>query len=373
MGSLGVSSTPRVLVLGSVLGQGMGGVRRHNQELLPRAAQLLSESGGSLSVLEGLEPCAFELPDTIERIPSQVPSRPALRRAMAEGHALRNLLDERAREGRPFHWVHTAHQPVPRGFDTSLSLLIHDLRSLTKAHSPFSRRLVARELIGRSANRARLLMTVSESMADEMATTLQVDRETIQVIPNGADHFTPRPRVDDPRGPLLCVGHLEPRKNQELLLRAIALDTTLPDVEFVGANKGDALTKLQALARELGIQDRVRFSAASDEEVNDATLADLYANTMCVVLPSTLEGFGIVAVEALRAGAPLAVSRIPAHMEVCPPEIAAFENDPADCARAIHEALATPPGKLSAFRAASDRFNWQASAATLVECWRMDL
>jgi hypothetical protein len=48
-------SAPRVLVSGVVLGQPMGGVRRHNAELLPRVARLLAERGGSLAVLEGRE------------------------------------------------------------------------------------------------------------------------------------------------------------------------------------------------------------------------------------------------------------------------------------------------------------------------------
>jgi hypothetical protein len=44
---------PRVLVAGTVLGQPMGGVRRHNQELLPRVARRLAARGGALAVLAG--------------------------------------------------------------------------------------------------------------------------------------------------------------------------------------------------------------------------------------------------------------------------------------------------------------------------------
>ena len=42
LGRARVSGAPRVLVSGVVLDQPMGGVRRHNAELLPRAAELLS-------------------------------------------------------------------------------------------------------------------------------------------------------------------------------------------------------------------------------------------------------------------------------------------------------------------------------------------
>ena len=40
----------RVLIAGALLGQPPGGVRRHNNELLPRAARALQERGGRLAV-----------------------------------------------------------------------------------------------------------------------------------------------------------------------------------------------------------------------------------------------------------------------------------------------------------------------------------
>src|SRR6185295_4411823 len=76
----GGRAAPRVLVLGTLFGQPMGGVRRHNAELLPRAAKLLEERGGSLAVLEGREPAAFDLPPPIERIASDAAPHPVLAR-----------------------------------------------------------------------------------------------------------------------------------------------------------------------------------------------------------------------------------------------------------------------------------------------------
>ena len=250
---MGRLKAPRVLVIGTVLGQAPGGVRRHNQELLPRVARMLESAGGSLSVLEGREPCAFELPEFIERIPSAVPAGPALRRSLAEGHELRRLLRKRQTEDRPFDLVHTAHQPVPRGFETPISLLIHDLRSLDLSHSPFSRRLFARELIGRAAHRAAAVSTVSSAMADQLSSTLGIGRELIRVIANAADHLAPSPRRSGQDAPLLCVGHIEPRKNLQLVLKTLAHDPALPNLVIIGAAKGKEQQRLQSLASSLAI------------------------------------------------------------------------------------------------------------------------
>ena len=86
-----MSAAPRLLVSGVVLGQPMGGVRRHNAELLPRLAERLRAAGGGLGVLEGAVPIPFELPDVVERIPSNVPFQPPHMRALAS----------RARSARP--------------------------------------------------------------------------------------------------------------------------------------------------------------------------------------------------------------------------------------------------------------------------------
>ena len=99
-------TAPRVLLSGVVLGQPMGGVRRHNAELLPRVASRLAEAGGGLAVMEGRTPIPFELPETVERLAAPVPARPALVRATLEGHWLRRLVEEARRAPRHrFNWI----------------------------------------------------------------------------------------------------------------------------------------------------------------------------------------------------------------------------------------------------------------------------
>jgi len=359
-------AAPRVLVIGSVLAQARGGVWRHNAELLPRAARSLTERGGSLSILEGRETCAFPLPPEVERLASPIVASPPLRRASLEGRWVRRTLAEAAQRGTPFDLVHTAHHPVPRGLDVPYTVLLHDLRALQARHSPFSRRLVARELIGRAGRAAARLMTVSEAMRDELATTFDLNTDTIDVVPNAADHFTVLERATTPGAPMVSIGHLEPRKNQALLLRAMALDPSLPDLRLAGLAKGAMESELRELAQRLGIAARVHFVGSFE----DHELPTLYARASCIVLPSLLEGFGIVAIEAQRAGAPLAISRIRAHVEVAAAGTPAFDpDDPAECAEAIHAALALEEDALASASRGTERYSWDASATALVDAW----
>jgi glycosyltransferase involved in cell wall biosynthesis len=339
-------SAPRVLVCASVLGQPMGGVRRHNAELLPRAAALLAARGGRLALLEGREPVAFELPG-VERIASGVPARPVLLRALLESRALARV--------RGFDLVHTGHLPAPRGLAVPFTITLHDLR-----HVEARRLFAARALVG-ALRRARGVFTVSECVRAELVARFGADPQRIRVVPNAADHFAPLPRAAGADARLLCLSHLEPRKNQALVLHALALERELPGIDFAGAAKGRERERLEALARELDLGARVRFLGPFEEH----QLPALYARAAAAVFPAQIEGFGIGVLEALRARCPLAVSRIPAHLEVAGPDVPAFApDDPRACAAAIRAALgsAVPPGL-------SERYSWDRSALALVEGW----
>lgn len=326
---------PRVLVSGVVLDQPMGGVWRHNLELLPRVAERLRSAGGELAVLVGREGLSRELPGDLELIPGDVPPRPLLVRATKESRAL----DRVARE-RGFDLVHVAHLPAPRNLDVPYTITLHDLRSLDLPHTPFSRRLFARAVIGRALRDARMVFTVSEWMVDRLAAGWPEVSPRVLLVGNAGDHLEPIHVTTEHRrrasAPLLHLGHLERRKNLELLVRTIAGDPGLPDLVLAGREDPDEVARLRNLAGELGVSERISFHGPYREDELPRLLADCAA----VVLPSHLEGFGIVALEAIAAGAPLAVSTAGALTEVAGPQVPSFDpDDPAACAGAIRLAL----------------------------------
>jgi glycosyltransferase involved in cell wall biosynthesis len=356
----------RVLFSGLLLGQPMGGVRRHNAELLPRLARALSARGDELVILTGREPPAFALPVGSSVLPSRVPSRPVLLRAMHEGRFLRMVLGSEAAAGRPFDLVHTAHLPAPRVRGVPYSLTLHDLKILDLQHTPMSRRLIGQKIVGEGARGAAVVIAVSEALREELLSRWRIDPERVVVVRNGADHLGLLPRAADAaRGSLLYVGHLEPRKNVSLLVRALAQDRELPPLELAGESAGEEGERLRALASELGVSDRVRFlGLQSDEE-----LARLYAAAACFVMPSRREGFCIPVAEAQRAGVPVCVARTPVLLETSGNAPSFDPDDPAECARAIRECLSTPAHELEARASSAASLTWDAAAAALLAAW----
>ena len=99
----------------------------------------------------------------------------------------------------------------------------------------------------------------------------------------------------------LCIGTIGARKNQALLVTAMA---ALPDMAVVFIGDGDG-APLQALAAALGVSTRVHVLGYRADASRYQPLADT------LVLPSLNEGLPIAVLEALRAGVPVVGSAIP--------------------------------------------------------------
>jgi glycosyltransferase involved in cell wall biosynthesis len=106
---------------------------------------------------------------------------------------------------------------------------------------------------------------------------------------------------------VLGVGRLHPIKGIE---RAIAALSRLPAQErprllLAGAGSRSYVARLARRADDLGVRGDVEFLGL----VGGAALRALYAEARALVLPSRYENFGMVVLEALRAGCPVVASR----------------------------------------------------------------
>jgi glycosyltransferase involved in cell wall biosynthesis len=129
----------------------------------------------------------------------------------------------------------------------------------------------------------------------------------LEIIPNGID-FAQIERIP-PSGyesDLVFAGRLIRDKNVDILIRAVKI--LLPDapgLRCVIIGDGPEMDDLKSLARDLGVEGAVRFTGFLQDP---GEVIGFMKSSKVFVFPSTREGFGIAAMEALACGLPLVTS-----------------------------------------------------------------
>jgi phosphatidylinositol alpha-1,6-mannosyltransferase len=163
-----------------------------------------------------------------------------------------------------------------------------------------------------AADAADLVLCVSRYTRACVAGWAAIAPERIVVLPNTVgESFTP----DDGHGlraalrlngkkVLLTVGRIashERYKGHDSVIATIPkLVSQGHDVVYVIIGEGDDRARLESLARNAGIADRVLFLGA----VSAQYLKEAYRAADLFVMPSTGEGFGIAFLEAMASGTP---------------------------------------------------------------------
>lgn len=158
---------------------------------------------------------------------------------------------------------------------------------------------------------------VSQAVLDSVRHYPRAYRSRLVLIRNGV--MTPSSPVDREavrrrwslpldRPLLVNIGRLDSKKNQRVLLEALA---ALADAHAVIIGEGDERVELERCARRLGVEGRVRLLGELPWEEASAVLrsADVF------VFPSLFEGMPMALIEALTAGLPIVASDIPANRE----------------------------------------------------------
>lgn len=155
---------------------------------------------------------------------------------------------------------------------------------------------------------ASLVIAVSKPLA-EVLKKYGAEEGRLRVIPNmvDVDHFTlpPQQRQEMPFR-FLTVAFLERPKGLHILLQAFAAAFGREKhVRLMVGGDGPQRSELEELAGRLGIADQVDFlGLLSREGVREAMWQ---ANVF--VLPSLVETFGVVLIEALSTGLPVVATR----------------------------------------------------------------
>lgn len=294
-----------------------------------------------------------------------IPAGPTWRRVLAERRHLPRVLHELGATLLDHGFLPLPNVPVP------VCLLVHDVRGL-HGLSRWPRWTTSRALRRAGAGAAKIVVPSEWTRTQLLPFVAEPQR--LVVVPNGVDLPSPSTASSPPHpvpstGYLLHVGHVEARKNLEVVVRALGQRPAeqRPELWLAGADAG-ALAGLQRMARTESVM--VRAFGVVTEDV----LASLYERALAVVLPSRHEGFGLPALEALAHGVPLFVSDAGALPEVVGDAAVVLPaNDVTAWARAL-ESVHDPVLRDAAARRRrvdhAARWSWAAAAERLLLVWR---
>jgi glycogen(starch) synthase len=231
---------------------------------------------------------------------------------------------------------------------------------------------------------ARRVLVCSGYMRWEVTRLFELPAGKVEVIENGVAErsFAARPAAAREvrqryggGGPLLVyAGRLVYEKGVQDLLAAVPrLRRRFPGLRVVIAGDGKYRPDLEAEARRRRLGRAVTFAGF----VSGDELPALYGAADCVVVPSRYEPFGLVALEAAAAGAPLAVSATGGLAEFVAPGVTGVTfppGDPAGLADAVtgllsDEVLAHRLAR-RARRLVSERYGWHTIAARTADAYR---
>jgi glycosyltransferase involved in cell wall biosynthesis len=262
------------------------------------------------------------------------------------------------RAGR-FDVVH-AHNAVPAGdavgrtrLGRPLVVSVHGGDVLwTSTRAPGGAQAVRRTLA-----RADLVLANSRGI-EQLA--LAHGAHSTRVVHLGAD--IPEPARPAARPLLVTVGHLVARKRHADVIRA--LGRLSPEIIYLVIGDGPERPTLEALARELGVADRVEFAGQLPpaEALRRAREASLF------VMPSTEEAFGVAYIEAMAAGIPaIGAAGEPGPQEIGPGIVLVPPRDPPALAAELDRLLRDPSARTALGAAARENiaqnFTWAACGA----------
>lgn len=230
---------------------------------------------------------------------------------------------------------------------------------------------------------AREVICCSRFMAREVVDGFELPLEKLHLVPNGVDPAlwapaTTTSQTSSPvtREPLvLAWGRVQYEKGFQVLVSAIArLRNRVPGIRCVIAGRGSYLPDLQSHIDLEGVSDLVQLAGF----VVDDDLRSLLHRAGCAVIPSLYEPFGIVALEALAAGAPTIVARTGGLAEIIEGTGAGLLFEPGSSAEladlieeVLTDSLRADELRVRAGELLTERYSWDAIAQSTLAVYEL--
>ncbi len=201
---------------------------------------------------------------------------------------------------------------APRFLKAPLVVTIHDVSYLKYPDEFLSHDLY--KLTSWTADaleKAKAVIAVSKTTKKDIMSSYDIDPSLIRVIYNGFQRHKTLPKEQavfeeygiSPKNYILYVGTLQPRKNIPLLIEAFSqFRQKYPTMKLVLVGKKGWL--FQEIFDTIEKHNLTEWVVAPGY-VDDTSLATLYSQSFCYVLPSLYEGFGIPILEAMNYQTPV--------------------------------------------------------------------
>lgn len=217
-----------------------------------------------------------------------------------------------------------------RGSGAPVVTTWHTSHFLTRAEHPFWRPVFRRLIESADYN-----LAASTEIAG-VGEVIAPDRR-VEALTNGVDTtlFQPvEPTLPPtPRRRLIVPRRLFTKNGVEYLIRALPEIVAAVDAEAVLVGDGPERGRLEALARELGVHDRVTFLGARPH----TEMPGILASGELAIFPSLMEATSVAALECMACQVPVAASRVGGLPEIVDDEVGGLFRpaDPQDLADTV--------------------------------------